>query len=208
MPGFKDAVGSPPPSAVGWGLCGPSGTPLGVGRAICAAGVVSCRTHNAGAADPKLDLSSFCSILQQPRPPRSTALNRIRTRIASPERTPHPLLLGGEDYGGRVSSTRRRGSPERNPRMLTNTTELTSGLGPFHLDSRLHHGVRAARFEEPWPIQTQAVPGALEGRDVLGSISFPQTGSGSRQSRRQSPPGRSGTVKGRRSRRSLDGRTP
>ena len=38
----------------------------------------------------------------------------------------------------------------------------------FELDDRIRAGIRSAGFETPTPIQAQAIPIALEGRDVLG----------------------------------------
>src|SRR5436305_750708 len=45
----------------------------------------------------------------------------------------------------------------------------------FPLHAELHKAVKAMGFTAPTPIQYQAIPSALEGRDVLGSA---QTGSG------------------------------
>ncbi|HWR98409.1 MAG TPA: DEAD/DEAH box helicase [Candidatus Methanoperedens sp.] len=45
----------------------------------------------------------------------------------------------------------------------------------FNLDPRILAGVRAFGWEEPTPIQEQAIPRALEGRDVLG---LARTGTG------------------------------
>src|SRR5581483_8990086 len=45
----------------------------------------------------------------------------------------------------------------------------------FPVHPKLHEAVRAMGFTEPTPIQSQAIPPAMEGRDVLGSA---QTGSG------------------------------
>ncbi len=58
--------------------------------------------------------------------------------------------------------------------MLTDT-EPADGFARFQLDPRLRRGIQAAGFETPRPIQTQAVPAALAGRDVLG---LAQTGTG------------------------------
>ncbi len=46
---------------------------------------------------------------------------------------------------------------------------------PFSLDPRLNAGIRAVGFETPTPIQQQAIPLVLNGRDVLG---LAQTGTG------------------------------
>jgi len=45
----------------------------------------------------------------------------------------------------------------------------------FSLDPRLNAGIRVARYNVPTPIQEQAIPIALEGRDILG---IAQTGTG------------------------------
>jgi ATP-dependent RNA helicase RhlE len=49
------------------------------------------------------------------------------------------------------------------------------GFSRFNLDARIMSGVRANRYDEPTPIQAQAIPCILEGRDVLG---LAQTGTG------------------------------
>ena len=38
----------------------------------------------------------------------------------------------------------------------------------FHLDPRLQAGIKAAGYVTPTPIQQQAIPGILAGRDLLG----------------------------------------
>ena len=45
----------------------------------------------------------------------------------------------------------------------------------FHLDARLNAGISRAGFHVPTPIQTSAIPPALEGRDLIGTA---QTGTG------------------------------
>ena len=45
----------------------------------------------------------------------------------------------------------------------------------FSLDPRINAGIRVARYTIPTPIQEQAIPPALEGRDILG---IAQTGTG------------------------------
>ena len=45
----------------------------------------------------------------------------------------------------------------------------------FSLDARIHAGIQSAGFTTPTPIQQQAIPVVLEGRDVLG---LAQTGTG------------------------------
>ena len=45
----------------------------------------------------------------------------------------------------------------------------------FNLDSRLLAGVKRAGYNTPTPIQTQAIPAALDGQDLIGTA---QTGTG------------------------------
>jgi len=45
----------------------------------------------------------------------------------------------------------------------------------FNLDSRLQAGIKRAGYNTPTPIQTQAIPAALAGRDLIGTA---QTGTG------------------------------
>jgi ATP-dependent RNA helicase RhlE len=59
--------------------------------------------------------------------------------------------------------------------MQTQVREPASGFAQFNFDPRLRRGIRAAGFEEPRPVQVEAVPAALQGRDVLG---LAQTGTG------------------------------
>jgi ATP-dependent RNA helicase RhlE len=51
----------------------------------------------------------------------------------------------------------------------------TSGFDAFELHPDLVRGVRAAGFAEPRPIQTETIPAALDGADILG---LAQTGTG------------------------------
>ena len=59
--------------------------------------------------------------------------------------------------------------------MTAAETLSTTGFDRFDLHPKLARGVRAAGFEEPRPIQAEAIPAALEGGDVLG---LAQTGTG------------------------------
>ena len=49
------------------------------------------------------------------------------------------------------------------------------GFAPFGFHETLCRGIRAAGFTEPRPIQRDAIPAGLEGRDILG---LAQTGTG------------------------------
>ena len=53
--------------------------------------------------------------------------------------------------------------------------EPANGFAEFKFNSALQRGIKAAGFIEPRPIQTQTIPAALQGRDVLG---LAQTGTG------------------------------
>lgn len=59
--------------------------------------------------------------------------------------------------------------------MSTTCYESSSGFACFELAPSLQKGVTAAGFVTPRPIQTQTIPDALTGRDVLG---LAQTGTG------------------------------
>jgi ATP-dependent RNA helicase RhlE len=59
--------------------------------------------------------------------------------------------------------------------MQTNVRESVTGFARFNLDRRLGRGIDAAGFTVPRPIQAQAIPAALDGRDILG---LAQTGTG------------------------------
>ena len=50
-----------------------------------------------------------------------------------------------------------------------------SSFGAFEFDPRIQAGIEAAGFDTPTPIQQQAIPFVLQGRDVLG---LAQTGTG------------------------------
>ncbi len=61
---------------------------------------------------------------------------------------------------------------DRNP---GNHRKPADGFAPFNLNPLLNRGIAALGFVEPRPIQTKAIPAALEGSDVLG---LAQTGTG------------------------------
>lgn len=55
------------------------------------------------------------------------------------------------------------------------TVTLTSTFDSFNLDPRIYKGVQALGYEIPTPIQAQAIPPVMQGRDVMG---LAQTGTG------------------------------
>ncbi len=59
--------------------------------------------------------------------------------------------------------------------MTETVTQITPKFESFGLDPRVFAGVKAAGYQKPTPIQAQAVPAALSGRDILG---LAQTGTG------------------------------
>jgi ATP-dependent RNA helicase RhlE len=56
-----------------------------------------------------------------------------------------------------------------------NTDTASSGFGCFEFDPAIERGIREAGFTDPRPIQVEAIPAALDDRDVLG---LAQTGTG------------------------------
>ena len=61
------------------------------------------------------------------------------------------------------------------PKEIELTKEITGGFAALGVTGILLKGVEAAGMTEPKPIQLQAIPHQLEGRDILG---IAQTGSG------------------------------
>jgi ATP-dependent RNA helicase RhlE len=59
--------------------------------------------------------------------------------------------------------------------MSASQSASSTGFDPFELHPDLERGIRAAGFTLPRPIQTETIPAALEGADVLG---LAQTGTG------------------------------
>ncbi len=59
--------------------------------------------------------------------------------------------------------------------MHDSNREPGNGFDDFDLGPSIQRGIRAAGFVQPRPIQEQAIPAALEGRDILG---LAQTGTG------------------------------
>jgi len=59
--------------------------------------------------------------------------------------------------------------------MHDSNREPENGFAAFDLSSSIQRGIHAAGFTEPRPIQSRAIPAALEGRDILG---LAQTGTG------------------------------
>ncbi len=52
--------------------------------------------------------------------------------------------------------------------MIDSNSSKTEGFEAFELHSNLMRGIRALSFETPRPIQTDTIPAALDGRDILG----------------------------------------
>ena len=67
------------------------------------------------------------------------------------------------------------GLPESTNAMLISQSGPINGFAGFNLGPSVQRGIAAAGFVEPRPIQTQTIPAALEGRDILG---LAQTGTG------------------------------
>ena len=65
--------------------------------------------------------------------------------------------------------------PPKEFKLTTENIEHTGGFAALGVTGVLLKGVEAAGMTEPKPIQTQAIPHQLEGRDILG---IAQTGSG------------------------------
>lgn len=75
--------------------------------------------------------------------------------------------------------------------MHGSSTSSSAAFGDFGLDSRLLHALMNEKFSKPTPVQSKAIPLALEGKDILGitsnlppvmppltSIAHAKTGSG------------------------------
>jgi len=67
------------------------------------------------------------------------------------------------------------GLPESTNAMSISHSEPISGFTAFNLSPSVQRGIAAAGFVEPRPIQSQTIPAAREGRDILG---LAQTGTG------------------------------
>ncbi len=52
--------------------------------------------------------------------------------------------------------------------MSASASIASTGFDRFGLCEALVRGIRAAGFENPWPIQLETIPAGLDGRDVLG----------------------------------------
>jgi superfamily II DNA/RNA helicase len=91
----------------------------------------------------------------------------------------------GSRRGGRrrdpsnTSPRPRDDGPERSGNLTTTTTlppvEAPTGFAELGVPSRIDDGIAACGFAQPFAIQTEAVPVAMEGRDVCGRA---KTGSG------------------------------
>ena len=74
-----------------------------------------------------------------------------------------------------ATHTHHLGLPESTNAMSISHSTPTGGFSGFNLSPSVQRGIAAAGFVEPRPIQTQTIPAALEGRDILG---LAQTGTG------------------------------
>jgi len=67
------------------------------------------------------------------------------------------------------------GRPKLPPKPLPEVPKVDSAFTALGLNDRIAYGVQQMGYEEPTPIQAQAIPVVLSGRDVIGSA---QTGTG------------------------------
>jgi ATP-dependent RNA helicase RhlE len=89
-----------------------------------------------------------------------------------------PLLLYGSETHGRAVhvNVHERGGDQINSMTASQAdSSNATGFDCFRFDPRLVRGIREAGFAEPRPIQAEAMPAALAGRDVLG---LAETGTG------------------------------
>jgi ATP-dependent RNA helicase RhlE len=77
-------------------------------------------------------------------------------------------LLWGRNQTPPVHPLHARGREHRNLSAPSISTKTPSGFDRFGFSESIDRGVRAAGFETPRAIQTQVIPAALDGRDVLG----------------------------------------
>ncbi|WP_343316084.1 DEAD/DEAH box helicase [Brucella sp. BE17] len=82
------------------------------------------------------------------------------------------IAFGPVALGRSFTADRNHAVP---PKEIELTQENTGGFAALGITGALLKGVEAAGMTEPKPIQTQAIPAQLEGRDILG---IAQTGSG------------------------------
>ena len=75
----------------------------------------------------------------------------------------------------RETSRPNRPQPQNPERSTSGAEQKPSGFAAFELNAALERGIAALGFVAPRPIQSQAMPAALAGRDVLG---LAQTGTG------------------------------
>jgi len=66
-------------------------------------------------------------------------------------------------------------APKENPMVQAPKEKQTASFEEFGFDARIADAIRLAGYTEPTPIQLQAIPPALAGRDILGCA---QTGTG------------------------------
>ena len=131
-------------------------------------------------------------------PPASKPAPKAHERGRHPQsKRPHPAGAGGRDRGRRHEhGTSAKGQPRPAPRQPAPAPEPHGGAAPRHhepprplpevpkmdtaftklgLIDALAHAVERKGYVDPTPVQLQAIPGVLAGRDVIGSA---QTGTG------------------------------
>lgn len=85
----------------------------------------------------------------------------IRTREASTRHfTHHPHALAG--------NMKRKLNDDDVPEPVKKQSQSSTGFVELGLDSRLLQAVNREKFAAPTPIQQQAIPVALQGKDILG----------------------------------------
>jgi len=62
--------------------------------------------------------------------------------------------------------------PEAVTESASKTTSTVSSFSDLGLDSRLLQAITKQKFSTPTPVQAQAIPLALSGKDVLGKQSI------------------------------------
>ncbi len=102
---------------------------------------------------------------------RSPPLGRAASKLLFP----FSVVQGKNTAAALRTQTCAAGHGDRFTYMTDCNSSESKGFDAFGLHPDLLRGIRAASFETPRPIQTDTVPAALDGRDILG---LAQTGTG------------------------------